>query len=146
MKKVISRGLSSFSYAITINIVIGMMIMTCKPGFVPVMPDYAAHFSSDWMAYMVQVILIGVGSAAFGAGSTIMELERWSLIKQSIVFFIVTACVWIPVAVFCWGLGKYVVTFFTVIASYLVSYVITWMVQYKICKNNIKQINIYGIF
>lgn len=137
------RGLQSFSYAVTINLVIGIAIMALvkKTDFVPVLPEFSSHFYSPYIAFGVQCLLVGVTSMAFGAGSVIMEIARWSLVKQSIVYFITTAVVWIPVSMFCWGLGTYTCTFYTILASYLVGYIISWGVQYRICRRNIAAIN-----
>lgn len=143
MKLAISRGLQSFSYAVTINVLIGVVIMLISGDAqtVPVVPDFADRFPSPTAAFGVQCLLIGLTSAAFAAGSGIMEIASWSLVKQSIVYFVVTAAVWMPVSVLCWGFGKYSVTFFSVTGSYLIGYIISWTVQYRICKRNIAEIN-----
>lgn len=143
IKSALYRGMQSFAYAVTINLVIGLIIAAAvnKPDFMPMIPEYAAHFSSPLIAFGTQCLLTGVTSMAFGAGSVIMEIASWSLVKQSIVYFVVTALVWMPVSVFCWGLGKYTGTFISVTASYLVGYIISWFVQYKMCKQNIMEIN-----
>lgn len=143
IKTACCRGMQGFAYAVTINLIIGMIIVAVvnKPDFMPMIPEYAAHFSSPLIAFGMQCLLTGVTSMAFGAGSVIMEIASWSLVKQSIVYFVATALVWIPVSIFCWGLGKYMGTFFSIGASYLVGYIISWFVQYKTCKQNIKEIN-----
>lgn len=143
MKSIISKGLQSLCYAVTINILIGVVLMLAfkNEDFVPVIPEFADRFPSKTMAFGVQCLLIGLTSAAFAAGSGIMEIASWSLVKQSIVYFVVTAAVWLPVSVLCWGFGKYPMTFFSVIGSYLIGYIISWTVQYRICKRNIEQIN-----
>ena len=80
-------------------------------------------------------------SAALAAGTAIFELERLSLVAQSIIYFIVSSAVWIPVGCFCWGLNKYAVTVVSMSISYLFSYVICWVISYKSNKKNIQQIN-----
>ena len=112
-----------------------------KPDFIPILPDFAARFSSGTMAFLVQWILIGISSSSFGFWSIIMEFERISLLLQSVLYFILTAMVWIPVSVLCWDLGKDIFSFITIVTSYLISYVITWIIQYRNCKDSINQIN-----
>lgn len=143
LKKGIVRGINSFLYAIAINVILSVIIMVAvnKPDFIPILPDFAARFSSGTMALLVQWILIGISSAAFGFWSIIMEFERISLLLQSIIYFILTAMVWIPVSVLCWDLGKDIFSFITIVTSYLISYVITWIIQYRNCKDSINQIN-----
>lgn len=143
LKKGILRGINSFLYAIAINVILSIIIMAAvnKPDFIPILPDFAARFDSGTMALLVQWILIGISSAAFGFWSIIMELERISLLLQSVLYFILTAMVWIPVSILCWDLGENSFSFITIVTSYLVSYVITWIIQYRNCKDSVNQIN-----
>ena len=143
IKTALARGITGFAYGTTINLIIGVVLMYLvdKLDFIPVLPEFAARFPSGTVAFAIQCLLIGITSMAFGAGSVIFEIAHWSLIKQSVVYFIVTTAVWMPVAVVCWGLGKYRITFLSVSVSYLIGYIISWNVQYKICKKNISEIN-----
>jgi glucan phosphoethanolaminetransferase (alkaline phosphatase superfamily) len=143
LKKGVSRAINSFLYSIAINVILSIIIMAAvnKPDYIPIVPDYAARFSSGTMALLVQWILIGFTSAAFGFWSIIMEYERIGLLLQSILYFVLTAIVWIPVAIFCWDLGKNIFSFITIVTSYLISYIVTWTIQYRNCKDSIKQIN-----
>lgn len=143
LKNALVRGINSFMYAVAINVVIAFIIILIvnKPGFLPLVPDYAARFDSKNMALLLQIILVGITSAAFGAGSVILEIERWSLVKQSVVYFIITTIIWVPVSIFCWCIDKYITAFIGIICSYIVSYVVSWMIQYTLCKKSIAKIN-----
>lgn len=143
IKKALTRAISGFFYSIGINVVIVAILMTVvtKPGFVPAHPEFVAKFSSELEAIITQCILIGLTSAAFGGWSVILEMERISLLLQSILYFIVTAMVWIPVAIYCWDFGENLSTFISIITSYLISYAVTWMIQYRLCQRNIEAIN-----
>jgi hypothetical protein len=143
LKRALLRGMNSFIYAVAINVILALVITAIvnKPDFVPLVPDYAAHFDSKVVALLLQFVLIGFTSAAFGAGSVILEIERWSLLKQSVIYFIVTTVIWIPVSIFCWGIDKYTAAFVSMICSYVASYVITWSIQYSLCKKSVAKIN-----
>ncbi len=143
LKTALIRGINGFMYAISINIILALIIMIFakEPDFIPLVPDYAAHFDSEIIALLLQMVLIGLTSAAFGAGSVILEIGRWSLLKQSVIYFIITAAFWMPVSIFCWGINKYPIAFFSVICSYIASYVITWTIQYSLCKKSVAKIN-----
>lgn len=143
IKNAFIRGINSFVYAISINVVLALIITAIinKPNFVPLISDYSARFESKVVAMLLQFFLIGLTSAAFGAGSVILDIKRWSLIKQSIIYFILTAVVWIPVSIFCWRIDKYTTAFVSVICSYTISYIIIWIIQYMSCKKSIAKIN-----
>lgn len=147
LKNSLIRGLNSFMYSVGIYLMIQVLatviISPVRGGeeFIPVLPEFAARFSNPYMAVYTQLLLIGLTSAVFGAGSIIMELERISLLVQSILYLVVTMAVWIPVGCFCWGLHKYPGAMISVSLSYLVAYSISWGVQYHQCKRNIQEIN-----
>lgn len=143
LKKAITRAITSFMGAVSINVIIGLLIILIvdKPDFLPVLPEYADRFPSDTIALLVEWLLIGLTSASFGFWSIIMESERISLVAQSILYFILTTIVWLPVSIFCWNTNKYIGSFIGVTLSYLVSYIISWTIQYRLCKESIRQIN-----
>ena len=143
IKNMFFRGMNSFMYSVAITAVVyGLIIgLGLYEGELPLLPEYMAHFSSPTLALMVQCLLIGVISAAFGFGSAVMELEKIGLITQSILYFMITSAVWIPVACFCWGFHKYPGSMVGVTISFTVSYFISWSIQYRICRKNIEEIN-----
>lgn len=147
LKKIFVRGINSFMYAIGIYVMIQTVVVviveaiTGESGMIPVLPEFAAHFSNIYMAVYTQALLIGLTSAVFGAGSVILELERIGLIVQSVLYFLVTMAVWVPVGCFCWGLHKYPPTMISVGLSYVVSYSICWVIQYRQCRQNVEKIN-----
>jgi len=143
IKRAVIRGINSFVYGIASNVVVFTVMVLCssKQDFVPVLPGFLSHFRSPLEAVLVEVTLIGVTSAVFGAGSVIMEMERMSLLQQSIIYFILTAAVWIPVGCYCWEIHKYPSAMLSVSLSYTASYIISWLIQYRTCKSNVEQIN-----
>ena len=148
LKNSIVRGLNSFMYSIGIYLMIQMVVtLIISPvnggrEFIPVMPEFAARFTNPYMAVYMQLFLIGLTSVAFGAGSVIMELERLSLLMQSLLYLIVTMAVWIPVGCICWGLHKYPGTMISIGLSYILAYAISWGINYRQCKRNIREINL----
>lgn len=106
-----------------------------------VVPDFGAHFPSEAIAMGVQNLCIGLIGFTFGAASIIFEMEKLGYLAQGIIHFIVTAAVWVPISIFCWGLGKYLTTFVSVFISFLISYGITWFLRYISCKNSVSDIN-----
>lgn len=147
LKNSLVRGLNSFMYSVGIYLILQFVLtivvgkVTGQAEAIPVLPEFAAHFPSPYIAVYVQTLLIGLTSAVFGAGSIIMELERLSLVMQSVLYFVVTMAVWVPVGCLCWGLHKYPGALVSVGISYLIAYFISWGIQYRQCKKNIREIN-----
>ena len=69
------------------------------------------------------------------------SLERMGLMAQSVIYFVFTSAVWVPVACFCWGFHKYSLSVLGVSTSYVISYVICWGIHYYKCRKNVEQIN-----
>lgn len=134
------RIINSFMYAIGITTVVYIIVIMIS-GQTPLLPDYARKFDSDVKALLVQLILVGAMSAALGGGTIIMEFERLGLLAQSAVYFVISLCVWLLVGNFCWCITKYPQAFVSVIVSYTASYIVCWVIQYRICKKNIADIN-----
>lgn len=141
-KNILIRAINSFMYSVGITVLLQFIFILCFEGMLPVLPEFGARFSNETAALLTQTILIGVCSAFFGGGSVIMELEKIGLIVQSVLYFILTAAVWVPVACLCWGIHKYPSALLSVSVSYLISYAISWTVQFKECKKNVAEINI----
>lgn len=140
IKTMFLRIINSFCYGIAVTLVIYFVIMMTTD-HIPLLPEYAMKFDNDVTALVVQLVLIGLMSASMAGGTVIMEIEKWSLLFQSILYFFFSSIIWILVASYCWGFGKYIQTAVSVTLSYLISYCISWMIQYKSCKKSIDEIN-----
>lgn len=141
--KMCQRGIISFAFGVTVNIIIvlGVTLAIGDSEFFMVVPDFAAYFTSPLIALLVQALLTGFISAVFGACSVIYDIERWSFFKQGIVHFLLTAVFWAPIAAFMWGAAKYRQAFISIFCSFCFTYAVTWICQYQACKKNIRKIN-----
>ena len=143
IKKMLVRGIKSFSCAVTINVLIYVMLIVSRGAgdWLPMLPEFQAGYDSPVLAILVQCLLVALCSAVFGAGSVLFEMERMGLMAQSIIYFVITSAVWVPVACYCWGMHKYPMSVLGVGASYVVSYVICWGIGYHNCRKSVEQIN-----
>ncbi len=140
MKELISRVVSGFSYAVAINLIVFLVIMLIT-GNIPMVPGYLAYFENETMAMMVQLFLVGCLSAAFAGGTYLFELPRLGILMQSILFFVITSLVWIPIFGFCFGLFEYTPVLISFSCSYVGTYIICWIVAYKSSKKEVDKIN-----
>ncbi|MCM1102826.1 MAG: DUF3021 domain-containing protein [Clostridium sp.] len=148
-KKCICRGMVSFTACVTVNVILLMtktmsaVRMTGDAQAMPeLVPEFAACFSNPFMALMVQTLLCGLIGFAFGGCSVILEIARWSMIRQAVMHFILTALVWVPVSIFCWGLGRYWISFICVFLGMLFTYTVTWTCQIIVCRREVARINV----
>lgn len=142
VKNAMLRGINSFMYSVGISLMISCLcLLFIDSDYIPLLPEFIARFDNVTEAFVVQLILIGISSASLGAGSVVMEMERLSLLAQSLIYLAITGFVWVLVGCYCWGLHKYPLTMLGVGLSYIISYAISWMIQYRLCKKSIKEIN-----
>lgn len=142
VKNAILRGLNSFMYSVGITLIItGIQMCFTGADYIPLLPEFLNRFDNMLEAFTVQTLLLGLSSASLGAGSVVMEMERLSLLAQSLIYFAITCFVWVLVGCYCWGLHKYPLTMLGVGSSYIVSYAISWIIQYRVCKKSVEEIN-----
>ena len=142
LKKILSRALVSAVACVVINQIVGICISLANADgrYSPVTPAFAARFSSDTTAVVVQLLLIGLVGATFAACSVIFEIERWSFLRQGLVHLAITSAVTIPVCLYCWApesaAGAYILC-----ASWLFTYAATWFSQYLIYRHRVRKLN-----
>ena len=141
MIKVINRAWQGFSYAAAINLCI-FFVIVCATKHLPLVPTYRAYFTNDTFAMMLQLVLVGLLSAVFAGGTVIFEQSRIGLLWQSLLYFIVTSLVWIPISGFCFGLFVYKQTMISFLLSYIGTYIVCWFVAYRTNKKEVEAINL----
>lgn len=111
-----------------------------QESYVWVVPEFQALFESETMAIMTQVVLTGLIGITFALAALFFEIARWGMLKQYIVHFFVTAIIWIPIVMVLW-MPKTMANIFSLFASFLGTYIVTWLLQYKLSKRDIEKIN-----
>lgn len=143
VRKAVIRGSISFCTTGMLNVII--MLITCfiqsNRDYVPMLEEFWKRFPSQSVAVLVEILLVGVIGAAFGACSVIFELERWSFLRQGIVHFIMTTIVWLPISVFIWAVYIYPAAIVSMTVSYSFTYAITWISNAVRLKKMVKEIN-----
>ena len=140
LKRILSGLAHGFCVSIAITLIIQMIVMSITKQ-VPVLPEFEERIGSPVLAFGMQLILIGCMSAITSAGTAIFELHKIGLVVQSFIFLMIMLAAWIPVACIAWGFHKYIVSMIVTICSIVVSYVISWFIQYKLCRRDIDEIN-----
>ena len=144
-RKAIPRIINGFMYGTAITAAITAVIMAfvtkTHPDAVPVVPEFAAHFTSPYTAVLVQCIMSGLISSAFSGGSVVFESAHMGRLWQWVTYFAITSAVYIPVGLYCWGAAIYPQTRISMLISFSFTYFIMWIVEYLICKKNISEIN-----
>lgn len=139
-KELTKRIIDGFSYAVAINVVVALIcILVFK--IEPLVPLYSAYFENKSMALLVQIILTGVISGTFAGGTILFEQAKLGLLLQSLLYFLLTTAVCIPITGFCWGLFVYKTSALIFLCNYSATYFICWTVAYRSSVKEVREIN-----
>lgn len=139
-KELTKRIIDGFSYAAAINVVIALIcILVFKEE--PLVPSYSAYFENKSMALLIQIILTGVISGTFAGGTILFEQAKLGLLLQSLLYFLLTTAVCIPITGFCWGLFVYKTSAIIFLCNYFATYFICWTVAYRNSVKEVREIN-----
>lgn len=127
----------SISYVITI--IISAIINNGE--FYPVVPQLTHLCGNEINAVIIQAICSLIYGAVFSGASIIWEIDRFSLLKQTIIHYIVISVTSLPIAYLmhwmhhsAWG----VISYFSI---FIIIYIIIWVSQYLAMKKRIKLFN-----
>lgn len=140
LKRIFVGLINGFCYSIAITLLIqGTQIFFA--GDIPMLPEFVERFDNPVRAFAFQLLLIGIMSAITSAGTSIFECKKLGLFPQSVIFLIIILAAWIPVACYAWGFHKYMVSMVVTTVCMIATYSVCWIVMYKKCKTDIKEIN-----
>lgn len=142
VKRIYQSFIYSAFFGMLANLLIEIIVRLVSGNeFAPLTPEYQAMFPSYSMALLVDMLLYGVIGATFSGMIFIYELDRLGFVLQSLIYYLVTGLVWIPIATFIWQLQKYPQALMCTIFGYLVTDIIMTIVAYQTTKRNIVQLN-----
>lgn len=142
IKKIILNAVLSFHGTAMLHIIISLVISCVgMDNHVPMLDAYMAFFPSESVALLVEILLVGVIGATFGACAPIFEIERWSFLKQGVVHFLITTAVWLPISIFVWAIYKYPAAIISTAISYSFVYGVTWIMSAIKYNKMVKEIN-----
>lgn len=124
----------SYLITIVISVIIGDGI------FYPCVPSFTERYGNEVTAVIVQTILSTFLGGGFSMASLIWEMDDWSLLKQTGVYFAIITILMMTVAYICeWmehslrGVLAYFGIFFAI-------FVVIWVIRYMSWKIRISKI------
>ncbi|NJD01579.1 MAG: DUF3021 domain-containing protein [Ruminiclostridium sp.] len=142
IKKAGIRAAHGFAYGVLAGQIVMILIsLSLEDGkFFQFVPKLRALFNNEIEAVIAQTVLTGIIGTVFAAASLVFEIEKWSILKQCVIHFLITAAFWVPIAYLFW-LPQNIQSIIICFAGFLVTYVINWLIQYFISRNDVKKIN-----
>ena len=142
-KNIILRSLLGFPLGIAIGYVITICIslIWAQGYYSPCVPELSAATGNEISAVALQALLSGILGAGFAGCSVIWEIEHWSLVKQTGIYFLIVSVIMMPTAYFLYWMEhslKGALQYFGIFALIFVG---IWFSQLMIGKRNVRQMN-----
>lgn len=142
-KQIILRGLIGIPIGICISYFIALIIsvVVADGQFYAVSPDLIAQQGSELSAVLFQTLLAAVLGLVFGASSVIWELDHWSILKQTGIYFLITLMTMLPISYLAGWMEPSLKGLFIYIGIFIGIFIVMWLIQYLIWKNKVKTMN-----
>ena len=94
-KEIIKRGLLGIPVGITIGYLMTIInsLIFGNGNYCPVTPELVAGMGNEINAVMLQSLLYAVIGFSFASSSVVWNMDSWSMLKQTALYFIINAVV-----------------------------------------------------
>lgn len=142
-KKIVLRTIVGFPIGIAIGNIITVIISLFwgDGSYIVCTDEFIELIGNEAVAAAVQALLCGIMGGAFAATSVIWEVDNISLLKQTIICFLIYLAIMFPIAFFANWMKHSVIGVIIYIGIFAASFVIVWLIQFLMWKNKIKSIN-----
>lgn len=142
-KDLICRGLLGFPLGIAIGYVITIIISVIGAGgsYAAVAPELMQTMGNEINAVILQTVLCGIMGSGFAMASIIWDIDSWSLVKQSGIYFSIACVVMLPIAYAANWMKHSIGGVLSYVGIFIVIFVFVWLAQYMAWKSKIKRMN-----
>ena len=124
------------SYLITI----GISLVISDGSYYPCVPSLIERFGNEGTAIIIQTVLSAVLGAGFAGSSIIWEMDEWSLLKQTSIYFGIVSVLMMTIAYICEWMEHSVKGVLSYFGIFFAIFIVIWIVQYLIWKIRISKI------
>lgn len=142
-KEIMKRSLIGFPIGITIGQFITILI-SLKWGngdYSPYVPELVSAMGSEIHAIILQSILCGILGMGFAAASFIWQIDHWSIVRQTGIYFLTISIIMLPIAYFAYWMEHSLVGFLSYFGVFVFIFVILWVITYVMGRYNVKRMN-----
>lgn len=142
-KNILLRGAFGFPIGITIGYLITIFtsLIWADGYYSPCMPDLISVMGNEINAVILQALLCGLLGSSFSAGSAIWEIEHWSIVRQTGIYFLIVSVIMMPIAYFTYWMEHSLKGFLSYFGIFVLVFIIIWIVQFMIGRHNVRKMN-----
>ena len=142
-KKIIKRSLLGFPLGITMGYLITILISLgwANGYYSPCVPELISLMGNEINAVIFQTILCGILGVGFAASSVIWEMDSWSIVKQTGIYFSIISVLMLPTAYVSYWMEHSLQGILSYFGIFLFIFAAVWLVQYMAAMHNVKKLN-----
>lgn len=142
-KEIVKRGLLGFMIGVFIGetILIFNSILAGTGVFYPINPLFISMEGAQLTRVIIQYILTGVIGMMFAASSVIFQIEDWSLLKQTVIHFVIASVVMYVCGFVCNWFPHNLKNTLIWFAVFIVFYAVFWLGFTLYYRITVKKIN-----
>lgn len=142
-KKIVLRSILGFPVGIAIGYLITILIslVWANGYYSPCVPELISAMGNEINAVILQAFLCGLLGTGLAASSVIWEIENWSIIKQTGIYFMIISVIMLPIAYFAYWMEHSVAGVFSYFGIFVFIFAFIWIVQFVIGKHNVRKMN-----
>lgn len=142
-KKIVLRCVLGFPIGIAIGYLITIFnsLVWANGYYSPCVPELISVTGNEINAVVLQTLLCGLLGTGFAASSVIWEIENWSIIKQTGIYFVITSAIMLPIAYFAYWMKHSLVGVLSYFGIFVIIFALIWIIQYIIGKHYVRKMN-----
>lgn len=142
-KKIIMRSLLGFPIGIAIGYFITILIslVWADGSYSPCVPELISVMGNEINAVILQMILCGILGTGFAASSVIWEIDNWSIVKQTGIYFSIISLIMLPIAYSAYWMEHSAAGFLIYFGIFVFIFAIIWITQFFIGRHNVRKMN-----
>lgn len=137
------RGALGIPVGIAIGNIISIVVslIWAQGYYSPCEPELVHTMGNEINAVILQTVLCGLLGAAFGMSSMIWQIENWGVIKQTGIYFLITAAAMMPMAYFMYWMEHSIKGFLSYVAVFIIIFIVIWLAEYLIGRYLVAKMN-----
>lgn len=142
-KKAGKRFALGFPLGITIGYLITIVISLVWGGgyYSPCVPDLISAVGNEINAVLLQALLSGLLGGGFAAASVIWELESWSIVKRTGIYFLIASVLMLPIAYFLYWMEHSAAGFLRYFGIFALIFILIWAAEFLIGRYTVRKLN-----
>ncbi len=142
-KKIVLRSILGFPIGIAMGyfITIFISLSLANGDYLPCVPELVSAMGNEINAVVLQALLCGLLGTGFAASSVIWEIENWSIIKQTAIYFMIISVIMLPIAYVSYWMEHSIIGVFSYFGIYAFIFVVAWVIQFAAGKHNVRKMN-----